>query len=346
MPSCLSPVLRRREVMGVQMPGVLDPCRRCAGCLARRRLDYTGRTIMEAEASSWTCLLTLTYRNDEGCDYRSDGAASVVVPKHLTDATKLMRYYLAQQRIGVRYVAVSEEGTLRGRVHFHVFLFGDGPRPAGWPEHGQRFWPEFWPHGHCQVSWVAASSGVPYLMKYLDKGQGPATDRLTENIFRYSNKPILGAAGIAALGKRCASHGLLPVNGRYTLSGVARNWTYNLSGRGRLRLVEATLLEASSLGRVYDPAQASDLILNDITRLRALEHKETAETALFANGGDFFMEQFRLALEEKRSRYERRRALAPTIDARRALDVELELVGQSIADEFGRRERRRRLGLA
>jgi len=326
--------------LGVSMPPLYVPCGRCRPCQYRRLMDLEGRGRMEAAVSDWSVLATLTYRNDDGLPYRVDGAEQVVDKKHFQDAFKRLRRVGDRRGFSARYFVAAESGGLRGRVHFHSLIFGDGERP-NWPSHGRRFWDDvFWPHGHIHAAWTDDPKSIRYVLKYSQKDRFSVSR--PDAFFSFSNRPILGAAGIAALGSRCAELQVLPRNGRYVLPGVMGNDSYNLSGRGRFRLVEAAVVSAAERGTLLNPGQCSDLVLNDIVRLRVAERKEIAETAYLADGGDFITEMFLLTMEEKYSRYEKRRRLAPGLDEQFVLDEVLENIAQGISQEYSARDRRRR----
>lgn len=67
-------------------------CKKCTTCIVNHKNDYAGRCLAEASTSDWVFFCTLTYANDEGCEYgRYDGADLHVQPKHFQDWIRAVR---------------------------------------------------------------------------------------------------------------------------------------------------------------------------------------------------------------------------------------------------------------
>ena len=113
-------------------------------------------------------MVTLTYAGSNA-DWR---------PEHISDFVRAAREWLRRRHVPMRYVWVAElQG--RGVIHYHVALWlPEGvelPKPDEWfmrrlrgpaqPAAGECAW---WPHGMSRIE--TARRAVPYLMKYLSKG--------------------------------------------------------------------------------------------------------------------------------------------------------------------------------
>lgn len=91
-------------------------CGQCLPCRIDRRRMWTCRLMLEARKHESSFFLTLTY-NKENLPY-----GSTLVPKHLQDYLKRLRYHLDGVRI--RFYGVGEYGERRGRPHYHLVVFG------------------------------------------------------------------------------------------------------------------------------------------------------------------------------------------------------------------------------
>lgn len=99
------------------------------------------------------CLMvTLTYR--QGGDWR---------PSHLRQCMTALREWMRRRSLPLRYVWVAELQQ-RGAIHYHIALFV--PRGFRLPMFDVQGW---WPHGSTRIEKAVAA--VPYLMKYLSKGE-------------------------------------------------------------------------------------------------------------------------------------------------------------------------------
>lgn len=93
------------------------PCGRCAYCRSLNQKTWSLRLFLEAKRYEHICFTTLTY-NQEYCpvDY-------ALKPSHLQAFIKRLRYYLPKS-VKIRYFAVGEYGSRRGRPHYHILFFG------------------------------------------------------------------------------------------------------------------------------------------------------------------------------------------------------------------------------
>lgn len=117
----------------------------------------TAARCFEAEAVATVerpvcVMVTLTYAGGNEC----------WSPRHISRFLDVVRHWLRRRGLPMQYVWVAELQK-RGVVHYHVALWLPSgvrlPKPdeAGW-----------WPHGWSRIE--VARRAVPYLMKYLSKG--------------------------------------------------------------------------------------------------------------------------------------------------------------------------------
>lgn len=142
-------------------------CRRCLGCHVDRQKEWACRITHEAQMSSRSCFVTLTY-NDL---YLPQGRVSGSLDKtDLQRFFKRLRKLLAPQT--VRFFAVGEYGDLGNRPHYHFILFGEDFR-LGSKQWRNNSWihPDLsstWGKGHVQVDPVTLSSAA-YVAGYVNK---------------------------------------------------------------------------------------------------------------------------------------------------------------------------------
>lgn len=144
---------QRARAGGVYVPGFDADGQRVRKL--RRAVGFAARAhgVSERGHRGDVCrMLTLTYRN--GGDWR---------PEHVSDLLRLMRQWAKRRGVSLRYVWVAELQK-RGVIHYHVALFA--PNGFRWPMPDVCGW---WPHGSTRIE--LAKNAVPYLMKYLSKGQ-------------------------------------------------------------------------------------------------------------------------------------------------------------------------------
>lgn len=182
--------------MGVQAVA----CRHCWQCRKVKVDRLVGQMLCEHWSSGGrSSLLTLTYRNSSVRE--RDLAHQIIMPKHVQDFIKRLRnnYPLVK----FRYFVAAEHGTLRGRVHFHLALFGD-MSSLGWPQN-VRFSLDEWPDGLAQCEPIDNEGGFRYVAKYVLKDSARSD---VETWFSRSLKPALGNEYARMLGADRAKYGL------------------------------------------------------------------------------------------------------------------------------------------
>lgn len=191
----------------------LVACRKCWQCAERNVDDWVGRNIAEGKTATAAHVVTLTYGEDLTIGGIDHIRAAVLTYSDVQKYLKLLRW----DGFPVRYFAVGEYGSKKGRAHWHIILYWQGPVP----EHKLRenFREKHWPHGWSYWDEADAAS-VRYACKYLSKdfqdddrqGFGPMP----------SKKPPLGDAYFRQLAQRYVDAGLAPQDLFYSFAEVTR----------------------------------------------------------------------------------------------------------------------------
>jgi hypothetical protein len=198
-------------------------CRQCWQCKSDRVNNYVGRALAETSTSDWTVCLTLTY------SHREDLADKVLTPEHVQDFIRALRDL---RHYSLRYMVIGEYGKLKGRAHFHIILFGRGPKPVSsegrtWPSK-TNFHLAQWPHGHVYADWDMDEKAVRYVIKYLLKN----SDR-SQYWFSLSKKPPLGHEFFLGKSDLCIANQVLPSSFDYLPPGGQLGRPYKMSGATR-----------------------------------------------------------------------------------------------------------------
>lgn len=98
--------------------GTLVACRKCWQCWERKIDDVVGRCIAESQDAKRTFSITLTYGRDE-MDKADHIRAALLT---YSDVQKYMKR-LRESGYVVRYFAVGEYGSMKGRAHWHLITF-------------------------------------------------------------------------------------------------------------------------------------------------------------------------------------------------------------------------------
>lgn len=102
-----------------QLPdGTAVACRECWQCRERKVDDWVGRCIAESKTALRTFSITLTYGRDEVGNVDHLNAA-------LLTYSDVQLYFKRLRKSGyvVRYFAVGEYGSAKGRAHWHLIVF-------------------------------------------------------------------------------------------------------------------------------------------------------------------------------------------------------------------------------
>lgn len=240
-------------------------CRQCKKCTEARVRDWIGRIGAEARYSAGATFMTLTY----GTDRRVNGArdkpgATVLTYSHIQKWLKKIRGNKRSGGYQIRYFLAGEQGSMKGRCHWHVLLFwqpnvdanGNRRKDASGQElpdmppkplHKVRWqdgkaheicWDDpFWEHGHSQWAEVNAST-ARYVCKYVVKGSDKTKDdhaskERKQSIVRMSRFPLLGAKHFDEVARQHVEQ-MLPIKDRlYTVPGAidpktGKHWRYRM----------------------------------------------------------------------------------------------------------------------
>jgi len=270
---------------GVEYGKLAVPCRKCWECQKLRKDDYVGRLLAEQAFSDWTAVLTLTYRDSP--ERELDGAHLEVYPLHLQKFVRSLR----RRGLLVRYFATAEKGSRFGRAHFHMVLFGKGPKPD-WPDGRKvRHHVPEWPHGFISSEFNPEARAFRYVAKYILKDGG---------WFTLSKKPPLGAEFFAEKAERDFRYGLLPWSWSYRPPGAVDGHRYIMSGASR-RDYLVRLAELAGLCITELPDRG-----NDWVRMACFKIDETWKRRRQENMPlDEAMEIIAAILEQKRPKFAR-----------------------------------------
>lgn len=205
----------------LQKDGVVFGCGRCNQCIGLRYSDWVARAMMERATSENVFACTLTYNSEP----QNEAAAQMFrysdIVLFMVRLRRAMTYKFGYS--AVRFIVAGEEGSRRGRVHWHMILFANGSilslgkwqapwGPVSLPSEiitppgskgRNREW-SLWPHGFVVVQ-EPDEAGVRYALKYalkdqfrVDKSEGTAriakAEALASGLFRMSKRPAIGMA--------------------------------------------------------------------------------------------------------------------------------------------------------
>lgn len=182
---CLYPLNLRRGFDKWQTVG----CGQCVECLDKYSTEWAVRCTLEASLHKENCMITLTYAQEprEGVSRRDLQLFMKRLRKAIYPAT-------------VRFFACGEYGSLKGRPHYHVILFGYRFPDAyyfftdkkGHPVYRSSLLERLWTSGFSSMSEVNFDT-CKYSAKYLQKLFDPGEDR-NPAFTAMSLKPGLGYA--------------------------------------------------------------------------------------------------------------------------------------------------------
>ena len=188
----------------VHPSGLRTPCHQCWQCKENRVNDWIGRCIAEKETSVTTMVATLTYGGGDRPETRFLRKSDITA-------------YIKAIRNGghlVRYFAVGEYGSKKGRAHWHIVLFWQSKMP--FRALRENINDEWWPHGYS--FWDNADgASIRYVMKYINK---ESDDQAQLRSMAMSRKPLLGRKYFEQLAERYIASGLSPQRPFYKFRDV------------------------------------------------------------------------------------------------------------------------------
>lgn len=203
-------------------------CRVCELCKDAKVNDWVGRCKAELISAKWTLFATLTYGGDDvygGSEnnlrakklHYEDIRLWLLLMRKWTNRGPAGEMITGVNKNKLRYFAIGEYGSAKGRAHWHVLLFGEGAMPPNiklsepglmpvryW--HGHQKGGLLWPHGFSQWR-VADEGGIRYAVKYINKADVMLQE---EKRCGYSMQPPLGDAYFKLEAQRYVAQGLSP----------------------------------------------------------------------------------------------------------------------------------------
>lgn len=203
-------------------------CNLCMECIVSHKNDYVGRCLAEGSTSDYVWFVTLTYRNSNDLTVREDGAERILHRRHFQDWARSLR----KRDHKIRYLAVSELGELKGRLHFHALLFGKGKPPR--VTFKKRVDQLHWPYGFVYVEDIGEGStkAFNYVIKYITK-DFQAKEGIAENWFTLSKKPPIGDEWLARKAAQNVKFGVFPTTLDYLPPNVKNGLRYPITGTSR-----------------------------------------------------------------------------------------------------------------
>lgn len=228
---CASPQLMVSPKTGLL---VEVACRKCWQCVANRKNDWVGRCIAEEQTSAETTVVHLTYGGDDKVTgLQTDLGASILIYRDVQLWLKRLR----KKGYPLRYFAVGEFGSLKGRCHWHIICFWEKGSPPF--EDGKRNWnDQFWrrypldgsgtsePIGFTMTESLRggdAERAVRYVLKYLVKNLEDVQDGedvTSQALVRQSRNPPLGAVFFQRRAADFVAQRLLPQDGLYSFRDI------------------------------------------------------------------------------------------------------------------------------
>lgn len=198
----------------------VPPCGKCLACLTTRRYEWASRLMLEATAHEKIQFVTLTYSE-----------------QHLPDSASELKRHFQNWRKALtrvdghapRYYACMEYGTLYGRAHWHVILFGRSSSfetrrtPDGKKYRVDPAIEDTWKKGltyskDCMPG-AQVTNVARYVVNYLLKNTWSDSDESRQEFSLKSRRPYLGKPAVKWLSEligtrrgllRCMHLGTIP----------------------------------------------------------------------------------------------------------------------------------------
>lgn len=169
----------------------LAPCGYCFPCLKEKRRQWLIRLYLESLMHDKSCFITLTYQN----------APLSVNKRHCQLFLKRLRKKL---KTDIRYFLTAEYGSISGRAHYHMILFGYDFKTDSYPVakdlYSNSILDDTWTYGHCSIGTVSPASlsyVASYTQKKLDKKindrfHDPHGEIREREFYLMSSRPAIG----------------------------------------------------------------------------------------------------------------------------------------------------------
>lgn len=234
-------------------------CRVCSSCIVKYQNALIGACLAETSYAESAVSMTMTYRNDENSDTRSDLAHKMLIGNHVREFSERLRKARGFGR--VRYLVAGEYGPLHGRAHWHaVLIFEDGMPPFDFS--AERYNDNrLWPYGFISAKPCIDEAGFAYACKYAVKSTKAMQGNQhympgVETVMRRSRIPPLGEPFFLERAVQQADFGV-PLSMRYMPPGGLEKANYHVRGlASRLRMAHAYLERLADAG--HDVAYFQD----------------------------------------------------------------------------------------
>lgn len=211
-------------------------CRKCKLCNFNRVKDWAGRNVAQSKVSTRSFAGDLTYgpeldENRVPIKGREDHIRTAVLT--YSDVQNFFKYlrYLGYE---FAYFITGENGSLKGRAHWHFIIHFHGKVPKvvlgknfsdrHKNQYGELFDFEVckaWPHGF--MFWKkAAYEDCFYACKYILKDEGDENSQRKPGL---SKKPPLGAAYFEKLAEQAVAQGIAPQTLEYRFPEIKQTKT-------------------------------------------------------------------------------------------------------------------------
>lgn len=224
----------------------LVSCRKCNACITTRKNDWVVRTMAEVTEKKNVLAITLTYANES----RSDREGAKIfrynddIRPFLNNLRRQIKYYTGKTG-DLRFLVAGENGSKKGRVHWHIILLSDSDlsefgkwttlqgKKAPFAYDTNLLW-SLWPHGLVHVQ-QPDQGGITYVLKYIMKDQyslanskGTMRESTSEvfasSYFRMSKSPPIGAKWLYREMLWYRENLALPTNLNFKVDGYSGYW--------------------------------------------------------------------------------------------------------------------------
>lgn len=151
------------------------PCRKCSECLQKRSKELAVQSVFEARSRPDNCVLILTYDNEHLGENKLDYS-------HVQEFQKRLRRYVQYTyNKKIRFLTVGEYGDKKGRMHWHMIVFGWKPEKTAEgmemyyggkfnadPRWRSRKLDSLWQRGYVDVD-HASDGNIFYVSRYVHK---------------------------------------------------------------------------------------------------------------------------------------------------------------------------------
>lgn len=152
----------------IRVPGdkaVMIKCNNCPECWNEHSNEWADRCYLESLEHKENCVLTLTYKDTNGELSKRDYQLFLKKLRKAIYPTK------------IKYFISGEYGSLHGRPHFHLIIFGWRPddctfyskSKSGCDMYNSKFVESFWKHGWVTIDLAVDRKACFYSAKYLQK---------------------------------------------------------------------------------------------------------------------------------------------------------------------------------